>query len=101
MINLLIVLAGLVILGLSLGLGIVLPISRATAGRRDGQPVPRQHILRGIVGAVIGALTLTLAGTLLNFMRISPDWQVGAQGAILIIVLAARAIINRIDGRTV
>ncbi|MGA8655178.1 MAG: ABC transporter permease [Chthoniobacterales bacterium] len=52
------------------------------------------------IGAVIGALTLTLAGSLLNFMRISPDWQVGAQGAILIIVLAARAIINRADGRT-
>jgi ribose transport system permease protein len=52
------------------------------------------------IGAVIGALTLTLAGTLLNFMRISPDWQVGAEGAILIIVLAARALINRVDGRT-
>ncbi len=47
------------------------------------------------IGAVIGALTLTLAGTLLNFMRISPDWQVGAEGAILIIVLAARALINQ------
>src|SRR6266481_2349976 len=53
------------------------------------------------IGAVIGALTLTLAGSLLNFMRVSPDWQVGAQGAILIIVLAARALINRADGRTV
>lgn len=51
------------------------------------------------IGAVIGALTLTLAGSLLNFMRISPDWQVGAQGAILILVLAARALINRMDGR--
>jgi ribose transport system permease protein len=51
------------------------------------------------IGSVIGALTLTLAGSLLNFMRVSPDWQVGAQGAILIIVLAARAIINRTDGR--
>jgi ribose transport system permease protein len=49
------------------------------------------------IGAVIGALTLTLAGTLLNFMRISPDWQVGAEGAILIIVLAARALINRTE----
>ena len=47
------------------------------------------------IGAVIGALTLSLAGTLLNFMRISPDWQVGAEGAILIVVLAARALINR------
>jgi ribose transport system permease protein len=51
------------------------------------------------VGAVIGALTLTLAGSLLNFMRISPDWQVGAQGGILIIVLAARAMINQTDRR--
>jgi ribose transport system permease protein len=47
------------------------------------------------IGAVIGALTLTLAGSLLNFMHISPDWQVAGQGAILIVVLAARALINR------
>ncbi len=52
------------------------------------------------IGAVIGAFTLTLAGSLLNFMRISPDWQVGAEGAILIIVLVARGIINRIGRRS-
>jgi ribose transport system permease protein len=51
------------------------------------------------IGAVLGALTLTMAGSLLNFMRISPDWQVGAQGAILIAVLAARVLINRFEGR--
>lgn len=51
------------------------------------------------VGSVIGALTLTLAGSLLNFMHISPDWQVAAQGGILIVVLAARVLINR-TGRT-
>jgi ribose transport system permease protein len=50
------------------------------------------------IGAVIGALTLTLAGSLLNFMHISPDWQVAAQGGILIVVLAARALINRSAG---
>jgi ribose transport system permease protein len=50
-------------------------------------------------GAVIGAITLTLAGSLLAFMRIPPDWQIGAQGAILIIVLALRALINRAEGR--
>jgi len=48
------------------------------------------------VGAVIGALTLALAASpLLTFLRIPPDWQVGANGAILIIVLAARARIGR------
>jgi ribose transport system permease protein len=47
-------------------------------------------------GAVIGALTLALAASpLLTFMHIPPDWQNGANGFILIIVLAARALINR------
>jgi ribose transport system permease protein len=47
------------------------------------------------LGAVIGALTLALAGSFLIFLRISPDWQIGAQGAILIIVLALRALVSR------
>ena len=47
------------------------------------------------LGAVIGALTLTLAGSFLSFLRISPDWQIGAQGAILILVLALRLVFNR------
>ena len=51
------------------------------------------------LGAVIGALTLTLAGSFLSFLRISPDWQIGAQGAILIIVLALRLILNRLEKR--
>ena len=51
------------------------------------------------IGAVIGALTLTLAGSFLSFLRISPDWQIGAQGAILILVLALRLLFNRRDKR--
>lgn len=51
------------------------------------------------IGAVIGALTLTLAGSFLSFMRISPDWQIGAQGAILIVVLALRLALNRLEKR--
>lgn len=48
------------------------------------------------VGAVIGALTLALAASpLLTFMHIPPDWQTGANGIILIVVLAARALIVR------
>ncbi|MCV6592698.1 MAG: ABC transporter permease [Silicimonas sp.] len=47
------------------------------------------------VGAVIGALTLTLAASFLSFLRLSPDWQIGAQGAILILVLTARLIFSR------
>jgi len=47
------------------------------------------------IGAVIGALTLTLASSsLLSFMRIPPDWQIGANGVILVVVLAARALIG-------
>jgi ribose transport system permease protein len=51
------------------------------------------------IGAVIGALTLALAGSFLSFVRISPDWQIGAQGAILIVVLAIRLMLNRLEKR--
>lgn len=51
------------------------------------------------IGAVLGALTLTLAGSFLTFLRLSPDWQIGAQGAILVIVLAIRLGLNRREAR--
>ena len=51
------------------------------------------------IGAVIGALTLALAGSFLSFLRISPDWQIGAQGAVLIIVLGLRLLLNRSEKR--
>jgi ribose transport system permease protein len=47
------------------------------------------------VGTVIGALTLALAGSFLSFLKLSPDWQIGAQGTILIAVLAARLLFSR------
>jgi len=47
------------------------------------------------VGAVLGALTMTLAGSFLSFVKISTDWQVGAQGIILIVVLSGRLITAR------
>ena len=51
------------------------------------------------IGAVIGAATLTIANSFLTFLRLNPDFQIGAQGAILIIVLAARVLINRAEAR--
>ena len=52
------------------------------------------------VGAVIGAATLLLGTTsLLTFLKLNPDWQVGAQGAILIVVLALRVLFDRGGGR--
>jgi ribose transport system permease protein len=51
------------------------------------------------IGAVIGAMTLTLAGSFLSFLRLNPDWQIGAQGAILILVLALRVLISRAESR--
>lgn len=51
------------------------------------------------VGAVIGALTMTLAASLLTFLQIAPDWQVGMQGLILIVVLALRAGIDVLGQR--
>jgi ribose transport system permease protein len=51
------------------------------------------------VGAVLGAMTLTLAASFLSFLRLDPDWQIGAQGAILIVVLALRVLISRAEAR--
>src|SRR3546814_17882073 len=51
------------------------------------------------IGAVIGALTLALAGSFLSFMRIYPDGQVGGQGAIIIPVLDRRHPLNRLHKR--
>ena len=44
-------------------------------------------------GAVVGALALALAGSVLTFLHLGADWQVGAQGIILIAVLALRALV--------
>jgi ribose transport system permease protein len=51
------------------------------------------------VGAVIGALTVTLAASFLTFLNIAPDWQIGMQGLILVIVLGLRAVIDRLGNR--
>ena len=47
------------------------------------------------IGAVLGAITLALTGSFLSFLRLSPDWQIGAQGGILILVLALRVLVDR------
>ena len=57
MINILILLAGIVVLGLSVGLGIVLPMERVRT--RTG-PVPRAHVLKGTIGAAIGLLLVVV-----------------------------------------
>ena len=43
------------------------------------------------VGTVIGAVVLTLVGSVLSFLDVSSDWQIGAQGMILLFVLGAPA----------
>jgi ribose transport system permease protein len=48
-------------------------------------------------GAVIGALALALVGPVLGLLDVSSDYQTGAQGLVLIIVLAGRAITRRAD----
>jgi ribose transport system permease protein len=47
----------------------------------------------------VGALTLALAGSFLIFLNINPDWQIGAQGAILIIVLALKSLVVVLEQR--
>ena len=64
--------------------------------RRDPRRRRVRRRLVSPIGAVLGALTMAMAASpLLTFMHIPPDWQVAANGAILIIVLAARVVITR------
>jgi ribose transport system permease protein len=46
------------------------------------------------VGTVVGALTLSLAASVLSFLEVAPVWQIGAQGGILFLVLAGRVLIG-------
>jgi len=47
------------------------------------------------IGVVIGALTLGLIGPVLGLANVSSDYQTGAQGLVLILVLAGRAVTKR------
>jgi ribose transport system permease protein len=47
------------------------------------------------IGAVVGAATLLLVNSLLTFLNLPPDWQIGAQGVVLIVVLALRLLVDR------
>jgi regulator of protease activity HflC (stomatin/prohibitin superfamily) len=65
MLNLFVILFGLLILVLSVGLGIVLPISRTAAavsrGRDDrSAAVPRSHLVRGVMGSIVGFAILVV-----------------------------------------
>ncbi|MGA2480200.1 MAG: ABC transporter permease [Spirochaetia bacterium] len=51
-------------------------------------------------GAVLGACTMTMVGTLLAFLRISTDWQIGAQGFMILVVLFLNVITNRTGKET-
>jgi ribose/xylose/arabinose/galactoside ABC-type transport system permease subunit len=47
------------------------------------------------VGAVFGALSISLVGLVLAFLSISSDFQTGAQGLILILVVGGRVMTRR------
>lgn len=47
------------------------------------------------IGVVVGALALGLAGPVLGLANVSSDYQTGAQGLVLLIVLAGRMITRR------
>ena len=46
------------------------------------------------IGATLGAITLGIAASFLSFLNIAPKWQIGLQGAILIIVVSMRILLS-------
>ena len=49
------------------------------------------------VGTIAGALVIGMLGSLLQFVGVSSDFQVGAQGLVLVLVLVLRAVQRRIQ----
>ena len=49
------------------------------------------------VGTVAGALVIGMLGSLLQFLGVSSDYQVGAQGLVLVLVLVLRAAVRRVQ----
>lgn len=47
-----------------------------------------------VPGSIAGAYVMALADSLLAFMNVPADWQVAAQGLILLVVLALRAVLR-------
>jgi ribose transport system permease protein len=42
---------------------------------------------------------MTLAASFLTFLNVPPDFQIGVQGAILVLVLGLRAAIDLLEGK--
>ncbi|WP_413992353.1 ABC transporter permease [Labrys okinawensis] len=74
----------------------LLSVAAAVLGGADfsgGRVVP--------AGAVLGAIIMSIVGSLLIFINISTDWQVAAQGCILILVLGLQHLIQKLSGSVV
>ncbi len=77
----------------------------SSSGRTIKPYLPCSKIGFIVIGQISSISDDTLAyktkdfSPFLTFLKIPPDWQIGAQGAILIIVLAFRALIDRAEAR--
>jgi ribose/xylose/arabinose/galactoside ABC-type transport system permease subunit len=89
-----------VAIGLIVHFGLMRTSFGAILRGAGGNPVAIRRAGWSLLKTKIVMFTLALAAnSLLSFMHIPPDWQVGANGAILIIVLAARVVLSRRESR--
>ncbi len=101
--------ARMVLYGFAGGLGVLAGLAMAGLNTTGDANVGGQYTLQSIaavivgggeffggivapIGAVVGAWIMLLTGSLLAFVNVSSDWQLSAQGGILIVVLALRRL---------
>lgn len=117
MLNLLVLLLGVFITLLSLGLGVVLPITRTAAAPRyrPGEPppaVPKRHVAQGMLGGIIGIALIVVGfaspfvevpagsvGVVMNFGQVQPGTLQPGLHVVMPVVVAPGARDRRMVNR--
>ncbi len=115
MLNLLVLLLGVFITLLSIGLGVVLPITRTAAAPRyrPGEPppsVPKRHVAQGMLGGIVGIALIVVGfaspfvevpagsvGVVMNFGQVQPGTLEPGLHVVMPVVQSVQTVDTRVQ----